>query len=51
MILKNLRTSFYLFYLFSFNFIIFGSRATLIWYHTITLIRDKLLFLSYIYLV
>ena len=43
MILKNLRTSFYLFYSFSFNFIIFRSRATLSWYHNITSIQDQVI--------
>ena len=35
---KNSRTSFYLFYSFSFNFIVLRSQATSIWYQSITLI-------------
>ena len=41
-ILKNLRTLLYLFYSLSFNFIIFHSRVTSIWYHNLTSIRDRL---------
>ena len=42
-ILKNSRTSFYLFYSFSFNFIVLCSRDTSIWYQSITLIRDQVI--------
>ena len=42
-ILKNSRTSFYLFYSFSFNFIVLCSRDTSIWYQSITSIRDQVI--------
>ena len=42
-ILKNSRTSFYLFYSFSFNFIVLRSRATSIWYQSINSIRDQVI--------
>ena len=43
MILKNSRISFYLFYSFSFNFIVLRSRATSFWYQSIISIRDQVI--------
>ena len=42
-ILKNSGTLFYLFYLFSFNFIVLRNRVISIWYHNITSIRDQVI--------
>ena len=49
-ILKNSRTSFYLFYSHSFNFIVLRSRATSIWYQSLTMIRDQVIYICFWFL-
>ena len=50
-ILKNSRILFYLFCSLSFNFIILRNRATSIWYQSLTLIRDQVIYVCFKFLI